>query len=171
MPADIGVVGLGVMGSNIALNIADRGYRVVVYNRNQKRMQGFLDSLEETQAVSGSNDYADLCAGLHSPRVVLIMVTAGEVVDSVIQSLLPYMQPGDVIIDGGNSFYRDTERRYATLQEQGIRFVGLGVSGGEEGARHGPSLMPGGDPEAWPVVQDLLRAIAARAEDGQPCGS
>jgi 6-phosphogluconate dehydrogenase len=157
------------MGSNIALNIADRGYRVAVYNRNQERMHAFLDARGDGQAVSGNADYAALCGGLGSPRVVLIMVTAGAVVDRVIESLLPHLDAGDVIIDGGNSFFRDTERRYASLREQGIRFIGLGVSGGEEGARHGPSLMPGGDPQAWPVVRELLQAIAARADDGEPC--
>jgi len=169
MSAQIGVVGLGVMGSNIALNIADRGYRVSVYNRNQERMHRFLERLGDAQAIQGCADYASLCSSLASPRVVLVMVTAGEVVDRVIESLLPHLAAGDVIIDGGNSFYADTERRYASMRELGIRFVGLGVSGGEEGARHGPSLMPGGDPQAWPVVRDLLQAIAARADDGEPC--
>jgi len=169
MPADIAVVGLGVMGSNIAMNIADHGYSVAVYNRKKEKLQAFLDQCEPAHKVVACEDYASLCAQFEGPRVVLMMVTAGEVVDSVIEDLLPHLQEGDVLIDGGNSFFKDTERRYSDLRGRGLRYLGLGVSGGEEGARHGPSLMPGGDPEAWPLVRDLLQAIAAKADDGEPC--
>jgi len=169
MPADIGLVGLGVMGSNIAWNIADHGYTVAVHNHAPEKQKRFLEHSSPKQKVVGCEDYAALCAQFEGPRIILMMVTAGEVVDLVIEGLLPHLRPGDVLIDGGNSFYLDTERRYADLREQGIRFLGLGVSGGEEGARYGPSLMPGGDPEAWPLVRELLQAIAAKADDGEPC--
>ncbi len=169
MQADIGIVGLGVMGSNIALNIADHGYRVAVYNHHVERVQQFLAQAGPDQAFVGCESYAGLAAALGRPRIVLLMVTAGSVVDLVIEQLLPHLEPGDILIDGGNSFYQDTERRLAQLAERGIRFVGMGISGGEEGARHGPSIMPGGDPEAWPHIREIFRAIAARAEDGEPC--
>ena len=169
MPSDIGVVGLGVMGRNLALNIADHAFRVAVYNHTRARTETFMQGVEERHSFQPCYDYASLCAELESPRVVLIMVTAGPVVDQVIAELLPHLDPGDVLIDGGNSFYKDTERRFAELRGQGIRFLGMGVSGGEEGARHGPSMMPGGDPEAWPLVKRIFQSIAARADDGEPC--
>jgi len=169
MPSDIAVIGLGVMGSNIALNIADHRYRVAVYNHTPKRIDAFLAAAEPHQQFVGCDDYAKLCAELGSPRIILMMVTAGEVVDQVIEQLLPHLDSGDVLIDGGNSFYQDSERRYAMLRGRGIRFLGMGVSGGEEGARHGPSIMPGGDPEAWPLVREIFQAIAAKADDGEPC--
>ncbi len=169
MPSDIGVVGLGVMGRNIALNIADHAFRVAVYNHTAARTRAFMRDVEPQHSFCDCYSYADLCAELAHPRIVLMMVTAGPVVDEVIGALLPHLEPGDVLIDGGNSFYQDTERRYAELKEKGIRFLGMGVSGGEEGARHGPSLMPGGDPEAWPLVRRIFQSIAARAEDGEPC--
>ncbi len=169
MVADIGVVGLGVMGSNIALNIADHGYRVAVYNHHVERVRHFLEQAGPGQQFTGCEDYAGLCAALRTPRLILMMVTAGPVVDQVIERLLPHLQPGDVLIDGGNSFYRDTERRLAELAKHDIRYVGMGISGGEEGARHGPAIMPGGDPGAWPLIRDMFRAIAARADDGEPC--
>ncbi len=169
MKAEIGVIGLGVMGSNIALNIADHGYRVAVFNHRVEKVHRFLGDATDTQHFIGCESYAELAEALAAPRIVLMMVTAGSVVDLVIEQIQPLLQPGDILIDGGNSFYEDTERRLATLREQGIRYVGMGISGGEEGARHGPSIMPGGDPEAWPVIREIFQAIAARAEDGEPC--
>jgi len=169
MVANIGVVGLGVMGSNIALNIADHGYRVAVYNHHVERVHHFVAQAKSAERFIGCANYAELCAALRTPRLILMMVTAGPVVDQVIEQLLPHLQPGDVLIDGGNSFYRDTERRLAALAEHDIHYVGMGISGGEEGARHGPAIMPGGDAEAWPLIRDIFRAIAARAEDGEPC--
>ncbi len=169
MVANIGVVGLGVMGSNIALNIADHGYRVAVYNHHVERVHHFVAQTDPDEQFIGCENYAELCAALHTPRLILMMVTAGPVVDQVIEQLLPHLQPGDVLIDGGNSFYRDTERRLAELARHDIRYVGMGISGGEEGARHGPAIMPGGDAEAWPLIRDIFRAIAARTEDGEPC--
>ncbi len=169
MASDIGVLGLGVMGSSIALNIADHGHKVAVYNRNWDKTEAFLERVDSSQPVTGYESITDFVDELASPRVILLMVTAGIVVDRVIDNLMPHLEQGDIIIDGGNSFYQDTERRWKQMQEKGIRFLGIGVSGGEEGARFGPSLMPGGDPEAWPYVSDLFQSIAARAEDGTPC--
>ena len=169
MASDIGVVGLGVMGSNIALNIAGHGYRVAVYNHRRERTDAFMQGVAERHGFEPCYDYATLCAELERPRIVLMMVTAGPVVDEVIGKLLPHLDPGDVVVDGGNSYYRDTGRRCAELGERGIHFVGMGVSGGEEGARRGPSLMPGGDPRAWPLIKKIFQSIAARAGDGQPC--
>jgi len=169
MSSDIGMVGLGVMGRNIALNIADHGYRVAVYNRSTAAVDQLVGSAESHQQLTGCHDYAALCNELAGPRIVMMMVQAGAVVDKVIDGLVPHLQQGDIIIDGGNSYYKDTQRRYDSLKDRGIRFLGMGVSGGEEGARHGPSLMPGGDPEAWPLVKDIFQSIAARADDGEPC--
>ncbi|MCW8964973.1 MAG: decarboxylating NADP(+)-dependent phosphogluconate dehydrogenase [Gammaproteobacteria bacterium] len=169
MSSDIGLVGLGVMGRNIALNIADHGYRVAVYNRSTAAVDQLVSSAESHQQLTGCHDYAALCDELARPRIVMMMVQAGEVVDKVIDGLLPHLQQGDIIIDGGNSYYKDSQRRYDSLKGRGIRFLGMGVSGGGEGARHGPSLMPGGDPEAWPMVKDIFQSIAARADDGEPC--
>ncbi|HUG86399.1 MAG TPA: decarboxylating NADP(+)-dependent phosphogluconate dehydrogenase [Euzebya sp.] len=169
MTADIGLVGLAVMGQNLVLNMADHGFRVAVHNRSWDVTRTFLEGPAAGASVTGHEDLRGLVAALSTPRRVMLMVKAGDVVDIVIDQLLPMLDTGDVIIDGGNSLYTDTIRRTAALAEAGIRFVGAGVSGGEEGARHGPSIMPGGDPEAWPLVRDVLQAIAAVAEDGRPC--
>lgn len=169
MASDIGIVGLGVMGSSIALNFADHGYQVAVYNRTWDKTQDLLDRVTEEQQVTGHETLGDMLDALGSPRVILLMVTAGIVVDRVIDGLLPHLEQGDILIDGGNSFFQDTERRWQQLHAKGIRFLGVGVSGGEEGARYGPSLMPGGEPQAWPVVREMFQAIAAKADDGTPC--
>ncbi len=166
--ADIGVIGLAVMGRNLVLNLSDHGYRVAVYNRTWSRTEAFLQSEAAGRKISGMPMLETFVASLGTPRVVLLMVKAGKPVDAVIEQLLPLLSPGDIIVDGGNSHYPDTERRYHELKAKGIRFLGMGISGGEEGARHGPSLMPGGDPEAWPVVREMFQAIAAKA-DGEPC--
>ncbi len=166
--AEIGVVGLGVMGANLALNLAESGRGVAVYNRTTAVTDEFMRNEAAGFDITPAVTYEELVGLLHKPRVVLVMVKAGGPVDAVIADLLPLLDPGDIIIDGGNSLYTDTARRQAELAAQGIRFVGMGISGGEEGARHGPSLMPGGDPEAWPLIADMLRDIAARAPDGTP---
>ncbi len=166
--ANIGVIGLAVMGRNLVLNLSDHGYRVAVYNRTWARTEDFLTGEAAGRDIEGARTLEDFVAALDSPRVVLLMVKAGRPVDAVIKQLLPLLSPGDIIVDGGNSHYPDTERRYHDLKAKGIRFLGMGISGGEEGARHGPSLMPGGDPEAWPVVREMFQAIAAKA-DGEPC--
>ena len=169
MPSDIAVYGLGVMGRNIALNMLDHGLRVTVYNRTAAVTEAFVAAIPADTPLHASFDLADLADSLARPRVVFLMATAGKVVDLVIDSLLPHLEEGDVIIDGGNSYFQDSQRRWETLREHGIRFLGMGISGGEEGARHGPSIMPGGDPQAWPLVRDMFQRIAAKADDGEPC--
>ena len=169
MPSDIAVYGLGVMGRNIALNMLDHGLRVTVYNRTAAVTEAFVAGIPADTPLHASFDLADLADSLARPRVVFLMATAGKVVDLVIDSLLPHLEEGDVIIDGGNSYFQDSQRRWETLREHGIRFLGMGISGGEEGARHGPSIMPGGDPQAWPLVRDMFQRIAAKADDGEPC--
>jgi 6-phosphogluconate dehydrogenase len=169
MPSDIAVYGLGVMGRNIALNMADHGLKVAVYNRTASVTDDFVARLPADSNIVACHDLAGLTASLARPRTVFLMATAGKVVDLVIEGLLPHLEPGDIVIDGGNSFFKDSQRRWQELAAQGIRFLGVGISGGEEGARHGPSIMPGGDPAAWPLVSDIFRRIAARAEDGEPC--
>ena len=169
MPSDIAVYGLGVMGRNIALNMLDHGLRVTVYNRTAAVTEAFVAAIPADTPLHASFDLADLADSLARPRVVFLMATAGKVVDLVIDSLLPHLEESDVIIDGGNSYFQDSQRRWETLREHGIRFLGMGISGGEEGARHGPSIMPGGDPQAWPLVRDMFQRIAAKADDGEPC--
>ncbi|MBF9015418.1 MULTISPECIES: decarboxylating NADP(+)-dependent phosphogluconate dehydrogenase [unclassified Oceanispirochaeta] len=169
MNADIGLVGLAVMGQNLVLNMNDNGYTVAVYNRTEQVTKNFLaGNAAGRETILGMSSLKDLAASLKRPRKVMIMVKAGAVVDMVIQELLPYLEKGDIIIDGGNSHYPDSTRRMNELKEQGILFVGSGVSGGEEGARRGPSLMPGGNPEAWPHIKEILQAISAKV-DGDPC--
>ena len=167
--SDIAVVGLAVMGANLALNLADSGNRVTVYNRTTSVTDEFMTGEAGEKDMVPAHTLEEMVASLASPRVILLMVKAGPPVDAVLDDLVPLLDPGDVVIDGGNSLYTDTARRYQTLKQAGIRFVGAGVSGGEEGARHGPSIMPGGDPEAWPVVREILQGIAAKAPDGAPC--
>jgi 6-phosphogluconate dehydrogenase len=166
---DIGLIGLAVMGQNLVLNMNDHGYRVAVFNRTVSKVDEFLDQQAKGTRVVGTHSLEQLCGLLKAPRRVMIMVKAGQVVDQTIAQLLPHLERGDIIIDGGNSLDTDSERRTRELAEQGILFVGSGVSGGEEGARHGPSIMPGGNPEAWPHVKEILQSIAARALDGSPC--
>ncbi len=166
--ADIGLIGLAVMGQNLVLNMADHGYRVAVFNRTTEKVDEFIDGPAQGKSIIGTHSMADLVASLERPRKVMLMVKAGEVVDRFIDQLLPLLDPGDVIIDGGNSHYPDSTRRTRQLREKGLRFIGAGISGGEEGARHGPSIMPGGDPEAWPLVKDIFQSIAAQV-DGEPC--
>ena len=166
--ADIGLVGLAVMGQNLALNMADHGYRVTAYNRTTERMREFVSGPAAGTSIGGVETLEALVDSLESPRRILLMVRAGKAVDAVIESLLPLLEAGDIIIDGGNSRYTDTERRVALLKEHGMHFVGCGISGGEEGARHGPAIMPGGDEAAWPAIRPLLQSIAAKV-DGVPC--
>ena len=157
------------MGANLALNLADSGNRVTVYNRTSSVTDEFLAGEASTKEVVGASSMEEMVSTLSSPRVILLMVSAGGPVDAVIGDLAPLLDEGDVIIDGGNSLYTDTARRCDELAERGILFLGVGVSGGEEGARHGPSIMPGGNPAGWPVVEDMLKGIAAIAPDGEPC--
>jgi 6-phosphogluconate dehydrogenase len=165
----IGVVGLGVMGGNLARNIERNGFPVVGYDLDQKKTTAFLGGPAKGTAIIGASSPADLMAALERPRRVLFMVPAGAAVDSVVDHLRAHCEPGDILIDGGNSFFADTDRRSDALAAVGIQFVGTGVSGGEEGALHGPSIMPGGSPDAWQALRPIFRAIAAKADDGEPC--
>ncbi|MCY4285433.1 MAG: decarboxylating NADP(+)-dependent phosphogluconate dehydrogenase [Thiotrichales bacterium] len=167
--ADIGVIGLAVMGENLVLNIASRGYTVAVYNRTTSKVDAFLAGRAAGWAIVGAWSPQELVSKLAKPRRVMLMVQAGRAVDRVIDTLTPLLEPGDVLIDGGNSNYRDTTRRTHALREAGILYVGTGVSGGEEGALLGPSIMPGGNADAWPMLEPIFKAIAAKVEDGTPC--
>jgi 6-phosphogluconate dehydrogenase len=169
MTYKIGVVGLGVMGHNLALNMERNGFSVAGYDLDAVKTRAFLSGAAAGKAITGVESPMDLMAALEKPRRILMMVPAGKAVDSAIAHLKPHLQPGDILIDGGNSFFMDTERRNIALETEGFNFVGMGVSGGEEGALWGPSLMPGGQREAWDHLAPICRAIAAKAEDGQPC--
>ena len=166
----IGVVGLGVMGANLARNIAGKGFPVAGYDLDAAKAQAFVTE-SNSPAIGSADAPARLIAVLERPRRILMMVPAGAPVDSVIAHLRPHLERDDILIDGGNSFFRDTDRRADELASAGFRFVGMGVSGGEEGALRGPSMMPGGPPEAWEALAPILRAMAAKAEDGEPCVS
>ncbi len=166
--ADIGLIGLAVMGRNLVLNMADHGFTVAVYNRSPERTKEFLSGEAAEASVVGTRSLEDLVDTLKRPRVVMLMIKAGQPVDDQIDTLIPILERGDIIVDGGNSRFTDTERRTDRLAEFGIRFIGMGVSGGEVGARYGPSIMPGGSIAAWPIVESIFRSIAADA-DGEPC--
>lgn len=166
--ADIGLIGLAVMGQNLVLNMADHGFKVAVYNRSAEKTDEFLQNRVEDKPIIGTYSIQELVDSLAKPRKVMLMVKAGEVVDLFIDQLLPFLEPGDIIIDGGNSLYTDSNRRTNELKEKGILFIGTGVSGGEDGARFGPSIMPGGNSQAWSSVKSIFQAIAAKA-DNEPC--
>ncbi len=166
---DIGLIGLAVMGQNLVLNMNDRGFKVAVFNRTTSKVDDFLADEAKGTEVVGTHSIEEMCASLKTPRRVMIMVKAGDVVDQTIDQLLPHLEKGDIVIDGGNSLFTDSNRRTRDLAAKGILFVGTGVSGGEEGARFGPSIMPGGNVEAWPHVKGIFQAIAAKVEDGTPC--
>jgi 6-phosphogluconate dehydrogenase len=167
--ADIGLIGLAVMGQNLVLNMNDHGYRVAVYNRTTSKVSQFIEGEAAGRDITGTYSVEEFVAALEPPRKIMLMVKAGQPVDATITQLLPYLNKGDIIIDGGNSYFPDTIRRSKELEAKGILFVGTGVSGGEEGARYGPSIMPGGTAEAWPHVKGILQGIAAKVEDGTPC--
>ncbi|MCK5813528.1 MAG: decarboxylating NADP(+)-dependent phosphogluconate dehydrogenase, partial [Cocleimonas sp.] len=166
--ASMGLIGLGVMGQNLALNLLDHGASLAVYNREQNNTDTFVAGEAQDQPVIPCYSHQELVSSLTKPRQILLMITAGDPVDSTIEALLPLLDEGDIIIDGGNSHYPDTVRRTASLKEKGILFLGVGISGGEEGARNGPAIMPGGNSEAWPQVKNILQAISAKV-DGEPC--
>lgn len=166
--ADIGLIGLAVMGENLALNIESRGFRVACYNRTPARVDAFLAGRARGRNIIGCYSLEELVRALSRPRKILLMVRAGAPVDELIGALRPLLEPGDVIVDGGNSHYSDSDRRAQTLAEFGLLFVGAGISGGEEGALTGPSIMPGGHAEAWPLLRPILQRIAAQV-DGSPC--
>lgn len=167
--ADIAVIGLAVMGQNLILNMNDHGFRVVAYNRTYEKTQAFIDGPAKDTHIRGAKSLTELVDGLSSPRKIMLMVQAGPAVDAVIDQLRPLLDDGDIIIDGGNSNFDDSQRRAMQLQQAKLLFVGSGVSGGEEGARHGPSLMPGGHEQAWPHIAPIFQAIAAKTATGEPC--
>ena len=169
MQYKIGVVGLGVMGANLALNMERNGFPVAGYDLDTAKMQAFLAGPAKGKNIIGVESPAALMQTLEKPRRILIMVPAGAPVDAAIAHLKPHLEAGDILMDGGNSYFLDTERRNKALEAEGFRFIGTGVSGGEEGALWGPAIMPGGQVEAWEAVAPILRAITARASDGEPC--
>ncbi len=166
---DIGLIGLAVMGQNLVLNMNDHGFKVAVYNRTVSKVDDFINNEAAGTDVVGAHSVEEFVGLLKSPRRIMTMVKAGDTVDQMIDAVLPYLEPGDIFIDGGNSLFTDSNRRVKALEEKGILFVGSGVSGGEEGARKGPSIMPGGNPAAWPFVKDIFQSISAKVEDGSPC--
>lgn len=167
--ADIGLIGLAVMGENLVLNMESRGSTVAVFNRTVARVDDFVAGRAKGKKIVGCRSVKELVASLKRPRKVMIMVKAGPAVDQVIDEVAPLLEKGDILIDGGNTHYPDTTRRTRAMKERGLLYIGTGVSGGEEGALKGPSIMPGGDPEAWPHVKPIFQAIAAKAPDGSPC--
>ncbi|MGF1907602.1 decarboxylating NADP(+)-dependent phosphogluconate dehydrogenase [Aliivibrio salmonicida] len=169
MKGDIGVIGLAVMGQNLILNMNDHGFKVVAHNRTATKVDEFLEGAAKGTNVIGAYSLEELVEKLDTPRKIMLMVRAGDVVDAFIDKLVPLLDKGDIIIDGGNTNFPDTNRRVAALKEKGIYFIGTGVSGGEEGARFGPSIMPGGSPEAWPFVKPIFQAISAKTDDNEPC--
>ena len=166
---DIGLIGLAVMGQNLVLNMNDHGFKVAVFNRTVSKVDDFLANEAKGTQVVGAHSVEELTALLKRPRRVMLMVKAGASVDQTIEHVLPHLEAGDIVIDGGNSLFTDSNRRTRDLAAKGILFIGTGVSGGEEGARFGPSIMPGGNPAAWPHVKPIFQAIAAKVEDGTPC--
>lgn len=167
--ADIAVIGLAVMGQNLILNMNDHGYTVVAYNRTVSKVDDFLNNAAKGTQVIGAHSVQEMVGHLKAPRKVMLMVKAGDPVDTEIEKLLPYLSQGDCIIDGGNSHFTDTIRRTKYLEDKGFLFIGAGVSGGEEGARSGPSIMPGGSFKSWPLVKDIFKSISAKTPDGVPC--
>src|SRR5215467_9878376 len=168
--ADIALIGLAVMGQNLILNMADHGYTVVAFNRTVEKVDEFLkEAAKGHPRIIGAHSIEEMVKLLKRPRKIMLMVKAGKPVDDFIETLLPHLEPGDLIIDGGNSHFPDTIRRTKYLESKGLLFIGTGVSGGEEGARFGPSMMPGGSVKAWPLVKDIFQAICAKTPDGEPC--
>ncbi|NLV48666.1 MAG: decarboxylating NADP(+)-dependent phosphogluconate dehydrogenase [Clostridiaceae bacterium] len=167
--AQIGLIGLAVMGENLAMNMLSKGFTVAVYNRTQAKVSEFVSGRARQMNVIGCYSVAELVRSLAKPRLVMMMIKAGQPVDDMIDELIPLLDPGDIIIDGGNAHFMDTRRRVKLLENQGFYFIGTGISGGEEGALKGPSIMPGGSHEAWPAVKPIFQSIAAKASDGAPC--
>src|SRR5438445_2824834 len=169
--ADFGLIGLAVMGENLALNIDSRGYKVAVFNRTTEKVDAFIEGRAKDKNFIGCHSVEDLVKKVKKPRKIMMMVKAGQAVDELIEQLLPHLTKGDVLIDGGNEHFTNTERRTAFVESKKLLFVGTGVSGGEEGALHGPSLMPGGSEKAWPLIKDVWQAIAAkvRSHNHIPC--
>ncbi len=167
--SDIGLVGLAVMGENLVLNMESKGFRVSVFNRTVEKVDKFMEGRGKGKNIYGAHSLEDFVQSLKAPRRVFLMVKAGQPVDDFIEKLIPVLDPGDIIIDGGNSHFPDTARRTAYVESKGLLYVGTGVSGGEEGALKGPSMMPGGSPAAWPHVKSIFQSICAHVEGGSPC--
>jgi 6-phosphogluconate dehydrogenase len=167
--ADIGLVGLAVMGENLVLNMESKGFTVAVYNRTTQKVDHFINGRGKGKNIIGTHSVQELINNLRRPRKVMLMVKAGKPVDAFIDQVIPYLEKGDIIIDGGNSHFPDTIRRTKYVEEKGLLYIGTGVSGGEEGALKGPSIMPGGSPPAWEHVRDIFQAVAAKVDDGTPC--
>lgn len=167
--SDIGLIGLAVMGENLVMNLESKGFSVSVFNRSTEKVTHFVEGRAKGRRITGAMSLPELVSQLKTPRRVMMMVKAGTPVDSLIEQLIPLLAPGDIIIDGGNSHFPDTQRRMAYVESKGLYYIGMGVSGGEEGALKGPSLMPGGSPAAWPHVKDIFQAICAKTEDGSAC--
>ena len=166
---DIALIGLAVMGQNLILNMNDHGFTVVAYNRTVEKVDEFLAKEAKGTKVLGARSIAEMVSKLKKPRRVMMLVKAGKAVDEFIEQLIPHLEPGDIIIDGGNSLFDDTNRRVKYVESKGLLYIGTGVSGGEEGARRGPSIMPGGSPKAWPFVKDIFQGVSAKVEGGTPC--
>ena len=167
--SDIGLIGLAVMGENLVLNMESKGFHVSVFNRTTSKVENFINGRGKGRNIYGAMTLEDFIASLKRPRKVFLMVKAGQAVDDFIDKLIPLLEPGDVIIDGGNTHFPDTARRTAYVESKGLLYIGTGVSGGEEGALKGPSMMPGGSPKAWPIVKPIFQSICAKVEDGSPC--
>jgi 6-phosphogluconate dehydrogenase len=167
--SDIGLIGLAVMGENLVLNMESKGFQITVYNRTVQKVDDFLAGRAKGKKIIGAHSIEELVKSLKRPRKIMIMVKAGGAVDEMINSLIPYLEKGDIIIDGGNTHFPDTNRRTAYVESKGFLYIGTGVSGGEEGALLGPSIMPGGSKAAWPEVKPIFQAIAAKVDDGTPC--
>ena len=167
--ADIGLIGLAVMGENLVLNMESKGFTVAVFNRSTDKVDHFINGRGKGKNIIGCHSVGALVKGLKRPRKVMMMVKAGKAVDELIETLIPLLEPGDIIIDGGNTLFSDSDRRTRYVESKGLFYIGTGVSGGEEGALHGPSIMPGGSPEAWPFIKMIFQAIAAKVDDGTPC--
>ncbi|MCL5027850.1 MAG: decarboxylating NADP(+)-dependent phosphogluconate dehydrogenase [Bacteroidetes bacterium] len=167
--ADIGLIGLAVMGENLVLNMESKGFTVSVFNRTVEKVDAFINGRAKNKNIIGTHSLKELVDSLKSPRKIMLMVKAGKAVDDFIDLLIPFLQEGDIIIDGGNSYFPDSIRRTKYLESKGLLFIGTGVSGGEEGALKGPSIMPGGSPKAWQFVKPIFQSIAAKVEDGTPC--
>ncbi len=166
---DIGLIGLAVMGENLVLNMESKGFGVAVFNRTVEKVDKFVQGRGANKNIVGCHSIKDLCANLKRPRKVMLLVKAGAAVDNFIEQLLPHLEPDDIVIDGGNSHFPDTIRRTEYVESKGFRYIGTGVSGGEEGALRGPSMMPGGTPSAWPEVKDIFQSICAKTDQGEPC--
>ncbi len=167
--SDIGLIGLAVMGENLVLNMESKGFRVSVYNRTVEKVDRFMEGRGKGRNIYGARSLEDFVASLAAPRKVFLMIKAGQAVDDFIEKLIPLLDKGDIIIDGGNTHFPDTARRTAYVESKGLLYIGTGVSGGEEGALHGPSMMPGGSPAAWPFVKPIFQGICAKVADGTPC--